>query len=170
MKKLTSIAEVRNYPHIKTWLIAENIRSAYNIGAMFRTADGTGMTGIILTGYSPTPENPKVAKTALGAERVVPWFEAKSTTQVIEGLEQEGITIYGLEIVKKAENIFNVEISDLAVAICVGNEVEGVSLETLQKLKQFLFVPMNGAKNSLNVAEAASVAMYELYRKRELVK
>lgn len=165
MKKLNSIADIKKYPEIKMWLVAENIRSAYNIGAMFRTADGTGQTGIILTGYSPTPENPKVVKTSLGAERSVPWLHFQTSVEAIKAFQAEGVLCVGLEIVAKAKSIYEYIPEKYPIAVFVGNEVEGVLPETIAELESFIFIPMQGKKQSLNVAEAASIAMYEFYRK-----
>jgi 23S rRNA (guanosine2251-2'-O)-methyltransferase len=165
MKKLNSISDIKNYPEIKVWLVAENVRSAYNIGAMFRTADGTGQTGIILVGYSPTPDNPKVVKTSLGAERSVPWFHFQTSVEAAKAFKNEGILCVGLEIVSKAISVYEYTPNGYPIALFVGNEVEGILPETIAELDSFIYIPMKGKKQSLNVAEAASITMYEFYRK-----
>jgi len=151
-------------PTIKLWIVAENIRSAYNIGAMFRTADGAGGTGLILLGYSPTPENQKVRKTSLGAEQSVPYTFIHSTKEFLD----ERVPFYTLEICSRSTNIFDFKYSAkmLPLVLVVGNEVTGISAELLSKSRQSIFIPMNGKKESLNVAEATSIAIYEFYRKR----
>lgn len=162
--KLSSLAEVQSHPTITTWLVAVDVRSAYNVGAMFRTADGTGSTGIILAGYSPTPENPKVNKTALGAEFHVPWFVVSDPTELFS---KTSFAHIGLETTQKAQNIFTWTPTKRKLFLYVGNEVTGLPLSVMTGLKEFVRIPMVGLKQSLNVAEAASIAMYELFRKNQ---
>jgi tRNA G18 (ribose-2'-O)-methylase SpoU len=130
---------------------------------MFRTADGTGQTGIIIAGYSPTPENPKVAKTALGADYQVPWIQNHDP---LELLAQKDVIHVGLELSSRAQDIFEWQFpSTHKIFLYVGNEVTGLPAELMTKLDTLVQLPMRGEKQSLNVAEAASVALYECYRK-----
>lgn len=163
--KYESLETLVNESQKKIFFVVENIRSAYNVGAMFRTADGAGNIGLILVGYTPTPENPKVIKTGLGAENVVPWMTCASATDVLMFGKKNGILQVGLELTKDARNIFSWLPASYPVFIYVGNEVTGVSLEAMMALDMFIMLPMNGIKASLNVAEATSVAMYEMQRK-----
>lgn len=157
---LRDLIENKELPVI---LVAVDIRSAYNVGAMFRTADGTGQTGIIVTGYSPTPDNPKVAKTALGADYQVPWFQVENA---VELLELKNVLHVGLELATHAQDIFSWPIpADKKIFLYVGNEVTGLPAELMIKLDVLLQLPMRGSKKSLNVAEATSIALYEFYRK-----
>lgn len=150
---------------IKLWIIAENIRSAYNIGAMFRTADGTGIAGILLLGYSPDPKNPKVAKTSLGAEKNVPWIRIEYSD--LEKIMKDG-NMHLLETGIGGESLYSANI-ELPMYVVVGNEVEGISSNLIKAINSKVFIPMNGTKESLNVAEATSILMYEIYR-RSLTK
>ena len=163
MSRVNTIEELIADPKIKVILVAHDIRSAYNVGAMFRTADGTGITGIVLSGYSPNPENPKLKKTALGAEESVSWVVVENLGEL---LKIPKVQHFGLELTPRAQNIFEWSpLSDSKIFLYVGNEVTGLSAETMTVLDNFVQLPMNGKKVSLNVAEAASIALYELLRK-----
>lgn len=161
--RCANLSELTENTALPVILVAVDIRSAYNVGAMFRTADGTGQTGVIVTGYSPTPDNPKVAKTALGADYQVPWFQVDSA---LELLEVKNVLHVGLELAAHAQDLFLWQIpADKKVFLYVGNEVTGLPAVLMTKLDLLLQLPMLGTKKSLNVAEATSIALYELYRK-----
>lgn len=142
-------------------LIAHDIRSAYNIGSMFRTADGAGVKKIILGGYSATPNHPKVAKTSLGSENFVPWEKCQQTWRKIEQLKKQGYQIIALETSKRAKNIFKFK-PEFPCAIIVGNEIRGLSRNVIARSDKLVQIPMHGQKGSLNVAIAAGVALYKL--------
>jgi len=163
-RNVASAQKLIDIPHLEVVLVAVDIRSAYNVGAMLRTADGTGETGIILTGYSPTPENPKVAKTALGADYQVPWTQV---SDVMELLKISDVLHVGLELSPAAKDLFEwTPPTNKKVFLYVGNEVTGLSTELLMNLDLLVQLPMRGSKQSLNVAEATSIALYELLRKK----
>jgi len=151
----------------KVVLVLENIRSAYNVGAVFRTSDGAGCISLILAGYTPTPENPKVAKTGLGAEFSVPWAHIDNINELFPIIDKISMPEYGVETAKNALNIFSEELT-FPLILYVGNEVTGLSLDLMTHLDKFLAIPMEGRKSSLNVAEASSIAIYEMYRKLHL--
>ncbi len=165
MKQLQSIDEISLYPEIKVWVLAENIRSAYNIGAILRTADGTNQTGLICAGYTPSVQHLKVQKTSLGAERTVPWLQLGD--DYIETLLSNNrlLPIYSLEITKNAQDIFTWEWDKKPLILAIGNEVEGISPKLLEISIGKIYIPMLGSKQSLNVAEAASISLYEFFRK-----
>lgn len=142
-------------------LIAHDIRSAYNIGSMFRTCDGVGIKKIILGGYSATPNHPKVAKTSLGAENLVAWKKTKQTWREIEKLKKEGYQIIALETGKKAKNIFKFK-PKFPCAVIVGNEIRGLSRNVIDRSDELVQIPMHGQKESLNVAIAVGVALYQI--------
>ncbi len=161
--KVESIAKLLELDAVKVVVVVQDIRSAYNVGAMFRTADGTGITGIVITGYSPSPENPKVPKTALGAESTVPWCYVEDINEITSLQNVEHV---GLELTPVAIDLFDWN-PDFAkkIILYVGNEVTGLPVELMTNLEQFVQLPMNGVKASLNVAEATSIALYEILRK-----
>jgi len=145
-------------------LIAHDIRSAYNIGSMFRTADGAGVKKIILGGYSATPNHPKVTKTSLGSENFVAWEKCKQTWRKIEELKKQGYQIIALETGKKAKNIFKFK-ANFPCAVIVGNEIRGLSPNVIARSNELVAIPMHGQKESLNVAIAAGVALYQISNK-----
>ena len=149
----------------KNVVILENIRSAYNVGAMFRTADGAGISKIYLVGYTPAPidkfkrPQKEIAKTALGAEFSVPWEQVDDMKKLLNSLKNAGYTTIALEQHGSSELV--TEISNYTpFALVVGSEVDGVKEATLKLVDKILEIPMYGEKNSLNVASAFAVAVY----------
>ena len=154
----------------KFWLCLDNIRSAYNVGAMFRTADATGIWGIITCGITPNFDHVRVAKTALGAQKSVESLRFANTMRFLQFLEDNNLiaNLWSLELTDRAEDIFKLDFTQkqpYPIFLTVGNEIDGVSAQILVKSSKHVYIPMNGIKVSLNVAEAASIAMYEFYRK-----
>ena len=147
----------------KIFAILHNIRSCYNVGAIFRTCDAVAVEKIYLTGYTPTPErNPeKIKKTALGAEKSVKWEYKRDVRKVIEKLKKEGTKIVALETEKFALPYFKFK-PKFPLAILVGNEKRGIDKKTLEKADFVLKIPMFGEKESLNVAVAFSIVAYYL--------
>lgn len=153
------------------FLILHNIRSAYNVGAIFRTADGAGVSKIYLTGYTPIPseiEQEKqtaaqkmIAKTALGAEKSVPWQQCEDLQLLLQKLQQEKISIVALEKTESAIELKDFK-PNFPLAFVLGNEVEGVDEEVLQACSAVVSIPMRGKKESLNVSVAAGIAIYKL--------
>ncbi len=144
--------------------VLDNIRSIYNVGSIFRTSDGVGIEKLYLCGITPTPDNPKVGKTALGAEKSVSWEHRWSVLETAEDLCSKGFMLLSLEGGKTSVNIFDAlpEISkaDRPIALAVGNEVSGVDPEVVKMSSMCLYIPMEGKKESLNVATAFGIASY----------
>jgi len=143
----------------KIVVICQNIRSAFNVGSIFRTADGAGVTKIILGGYSAHPPHPKITKTALSAEKFIPFERVWQTWRAVEILKKKGYYIVALEQNQKAISIFKFE-PKYPLALIVGNEVKGLSNEILKHCDQVVFIPMKGKKESLNVSVAFGIAIY----------
>lgn len=146
------------------FVICDNIRSLENIGSIFRTADALGAAKIYLCGICGTPPNHKISKTALGAEKTIPWEYCKQTGRLIDKLKKSKINIIALEQDQKAIDFaqFNPQ---FPLALIVGNEVKGVSKAILKKCDQIIFLPMHGQKESLNVSVAFGVAGYQIIKK-----
>ncbi len=147
------------------YLIAHNIRSLYNIGTFFRTADALGISKIYLSGYSGQPPQSGIAKVALGAENVVPWEHYKNISQLIKKLKKDGVKIVALELDKKAINYLDFK-PEFPLALLLGNEVRGVSSSLLKTADDIIYLPMKGIKESLNVGIAMAVAAYQINRFR----
>lgn len=146
---------------MKIHLVIDNIRSAYNVGSIFRSADGSGSTTIYVCGISPTPEHLKVSKTALGANETVEWKYFKTTQLAIDELKEKGIPIFSLETGENSVDYREVEYPNEFVLV-VGHETEGVNPHILSKSDKIISIPMRGKKNSLNVANATSIILYEI--------
>lgn len=144
--------------------VLDNIRSAYNVGSVFRTSDGAGIDKIYLCGITPTPENPKVGKTALDAEKNVPWEHSWSILETVEKLRSEGYYIISLEGGSRSINIFDalpvMRRANEPVALIVGNEVSGIDPKAVELSSMCVYIPMEGIKESLNVATAFGIASY----------
>lgn len=156
------------------YLIVHNVRSAYNVGAVFRTADGAGVAKIYLTGYTPVPYNSKkdtyqtqaqkmISKTALGADEFVAWERVKNLGKLILALKSQGIQIIALEEDKEAVNYKKFK-PQFPCALILGNEVRGIDKKILDKCDDIIFIPMRGKKESLNVSVATGIAIYELLK------
>jgi len=144
-------------------LILHNIRSAYNVGSIFRTADAAGVNKIYLCGYTPTPAERKVAKTALGAEQIVPWEQHKQSGRLLKQLRADGIWLIALEQAGKSENLFQYKPpKNKSVAIIVGHERRGLSKKVLAHADAMVEIPMHGKKESLNVSVAVGIALYQI--------
>ncbi|MBT4349798.1 RNA methyltransferase [bacterium] len=143
------------------YLIAHNIRSLYNVGTIFRTADALGVDRLFLTGYTGCPPRKEISKVALGAEDSVPWKHYKNTTHLIKKLKAEGVQIIALEKNNKSINYLDFK-PKFPVALILGHEIEGVSSQLLKQADKTISLPMNGIKESLNVGVAMAVAGYHV--------
>lgn len=158
-------------------LILHNIRSVYNVGSIFRTADAAGVEKIILSGYSPTPldrfgrARPDLGKVALGAEKSVAWEYVKNPYNKVTKLRETGYEIIAIEQDARSQNLFEYAewLAKLKkrkpLALMLGNEVRGISKPMLAKCDVILEIPMRGKKESLNVAVTAGIALFALVQK-----
>lgn len=148
--------------------LLDNVRSAWNVGAIFRTADALGVRRLHLCGITPTPENAAVAKTALGADSSVLWTASKNAVMAAENLKADGCQLWALEQDERA-----VSTTDLftdsriradfpLIVLIVGNEITGVDPALLDLCDQIIYIPMRGQKRSLNVEVAFGVAVSQI--------
>jgi tRNA G18 (ribose-2'-O)-methylase SpoU len=147
----------------KVAVLLDNVRSAWNVGSILRSADGFGFTHAFLCGITPTADQEAVTKTALGAEEAVPWSYHKDAMRLVEGLKAEGWRVYALEDDPRAADL--VHAADArkegrAEVLIVGNEVTGVDPGLLNLCDHIFAIPMRGAKRSFNVAIAFSIAAW----------
>ena len=155
----------------KVLLVLNNIRSRENVGSIFRTADGAGVSKIYLCGTTPTPPHPKISKTALQAEMYVPWEYYKDTWRLLKKLKAQGLMLIALEQTKNSINIFQFKALDFKpLALVVGNEVKGLSPQILKYCDKKISIPMIGRKESLNVSVASGVALYTLMYGPDLLR
>lgn len=144
--------------------ILDNVRSAHNVGAMFRSADAAALEALVLCGYTPTPDHAGVHKTALGAEETVPWSQVPDPSEALQVLRARGYTIAVLEHTTRPTPLDALTAAHFPMALVVGNEVTGVSDAVVASADLALEVPQFGAKHSLNVSVAFGVAVYDLVR------
>jgi len=142
-------------------VVLNNIRSLYNVGSIFRTADGVGVEKIWICGITGHPPNNQISKTALGAEEHVAWEYREDIRSVVEELKAEGYTIALLEQMQESCLLEDVELK-APVCLVMGNEIEGVSSSIVDLCDQAIEIEMAGIKNSLNVAVAFGVAAYHM--------
>lgn len=142
-------------------LIAHNIRSLHNVGAIFRTADAFAVEKIYLTGFTGTPPRKEIAKVALGSEHRVPWEYVEDIHEVLRRLQQEGAEVLALDNVPGAVSIESYSCS-LPIALILGNEREGIEEAVRAKVTQTVYIPMPGVKRSLNVSVATGIALFAL--------
>ena len=155
------------FQRLPATVVLDSIRSLYNVGSFFRTADAAGAR-LLLCGYTGAPPHRGVAKTALGAERSVEWERRSTAVEALKELRRSGHEIAVVETALHAVDLFDWR-PRFPVAVVFGNEVEGVSAETSGLADLHVRLPMLGAKQSLNVAVAGGVVLFELLRKyREL--
>ena len=147
--------------------VLENIRSAYNVGSVFRTADAFLLEGIYITGYTCIPPHKEIKKTALGAEETVDWKHFPNATEAINHLRKEGYKVYAVEQAMNSLPLQQIDFKHKEkIAVIFGNEVTGVEQETILQCDGCIEIPQLGMKHSLNIATAAGVVLWEIVRER----
>jgi 23S rRNA (guanosine2251-2'-O)-methyltransferase len=159
---LTSPPPPARGPDVQALL--DNIRSAWNVGSIFRSADGFGISRLYLCGITPTPDHEGVAKTALGAERTIPWTHDRDPLEAARRLKAQGRQLWALETDERARALHEIAAipPGAKIALVVGNEITGIDAELLDLCDRILYIPMRGDKRSFNVAVAFGIAAYAL--------
>ncbi len=155
--------EFRKIPRCPITLILDNLRSAFNVGSIVRTADCTRVEKIYFCGITAHPPHKKLDKTSLGAMPYVPWEYRKHVTEAISELKEKGIPVIGLELTSRSQLIWDTEFP-LPLGLILGNEALGVSQEALSLADDIVEIPMLGFKNSINVSVASGIVLYEIQR------
>jgi len=151
-------------------ILLHDIRSVYNVGAIFRTADAIGVAKIYLGGYSPLPvdrfgvHRPDFSKAALGSEKTVVWESVKTPSSLIARLKKEGFVVVSVEQDGTSVDYKKVKIGK-KVLVVFGNEVSGISKSVLRKSDVVAEIPMNGKKESLNISVSAGIVLYRWFDK-----
>jgi len=150
--------------NLKLWI--HNIRSMYNVGSIFRSADAFGISEIILSGYSPAPPRKDTTKTAIGAEEFVNWQQFDSARKVMAYLRSDGYEIAGLEQTNESVPLPDFDVANnKKLCVVLGNEVTGIDEALLPLIDTFISIPQYGHKHSLNVSVAAGVMLYAFLEK-----
>lgn len=144
--------------------VLDCLRSAHNVGSIFRTCDGTNASGLLLCGYTPTPPHRHLSKTALGAVDTVPWQGFDHIEAAIEFLRGQKIQILALEKTDTSVSLYDCPLQFPLALVC-GNEAEGLSPKICAQCDATVHLPMLGHKNSLNVSVAFGAAAYEITRR-----
>lgn len=143
--------------------LLDNIRSAFNVGAIFRTADAVAISHLHLCGMTAAPDSPRLAKTALGAEKSVRWTYYNNALDAARQLQAEGYQLWAVEGGETAESLFEVTAEpEATILLIVGNELTGIDPDLLDLCDRVLYIPMYGRKSSLNVEVAFGIAAYQL--------
>lgn len=145
-------------------VLLDNVRSMYNVGAFFRTADAVRLERLFLCGITARPPKRSITKTALGAEETVAWEHSWEPAAVVDALRARGCEIAAVETTLRSVDLFDWRPA-FPVCVLFGHEVDGVRAELLDLCDTHIRIPMLGAKHSLNVATAGGVVLYELLRK-----
>ena len=161
-----SVEEFRQSEKMPVIAVLENIRSAYNVGSVFRTADAFLLQALFICGYTAYPPHKEIKKTALGAEDTVDWKHFKTTEAAINELKESGFKIYAIEQAVDSWKLGSFSVEEDKVAVIFGNEVTGVEQSTISLCDGVIEIPQLGMKHSLNVATAAGVVLWELIRER----
>ena len=158
---LEALHDVKRLP---VSVVLDNVRSIYNVGSIFRTSDGAMIERLYLCGYTPHPPRKEIEKTALGATQSVPWEYRQSPREQILELRAKHVKICALELTTHSIPYYKIAREDFPLCLVVGNELTGISKELLELADLAIEIPMFGIKQSLNVAVAYGIALFELSR------
>ncbi|MFA7308607.1 MAG: TrmH family RNA methyltransferase [Patescibacteria group bacterium] len=145
-------------------VIAHNIRSLHNVGSIFRTSEGAGVSKVYLTGYTGFPPRREIAKVALGSENRIPWEYRRNISYVIKKLKLEGYQIVVCEQDSRSIDFKNL-VPNKKIALLMGNEVRGVSKSLRDQADQLIHIPMLGSRKSFNVSVAFGIVAYDIGKK-----
>jgi tRNA G18 (ribose-2'-O)-methylase SpoU len=162
--KRTKLDEIRYADRLPVVVVVDNVRSLHNVGSIFRTSDGVLLEKLVLTGFSPKPPRKEIEKTALGSTQSVPWEYVKDTADAVRQLKISGYHPFCLELTDNVVPYYDVSRADFPLCLVIGNEVTGVSKDVLAECERAIEIPQFGIKQSLNVAVAYGVAIFELSR------
>jgi len=164
-----SIEEFKTQKKTPLVVVLDNVRSALNVGSVFRTADSFAIEKIYLCGITATPPHKEISKTAIGATDSMDWEHLKDISEAINNLKSEGYKIFGIEQTSQTTLLQNVKIEqNQKIAIVMGNEVMGISDAILPLLDEVIEIPQFGTKHSLNVSVCTGIVIWELFKKMTL--
>jgi len=173
MRKLThdeikenrfTVDTLKDAERLPIYVLLDNIRSLYNVGSIFRSSDGARIEKLFLCGYTPFPPRKEIEKTALGATSTVPWEYFKDPKEAIAQIKSQGIKLCVLEHTTKSIPYYDLTKENFPLCLVVGNEITGISKDVVSEADLAVDIPMYGVKQSLNVAVAYGIALYEFVR------
>lgn len=160
-----SIEEFKNAEKTPITIILDNVRSALNVGSIFRTSDAFLINKIILCGITATPPNKEIRKAALGATESVQWEYRENTLDVIKQLNKEGLHIIAIEQTVNANPLNSFKNPEKPLAIVLGHEVNGISQKVINNCDEVIEIPQFGTKHSLNISVATGIIIWELWKR-----
>tara|TARA_B110001469_G_C9621485_1_gene309744 strand:+ start:1251 stop:1787 length:537 start_codon:yes stop_codon:yes gene_type:complete len=161
-----SVSEFKSAEKFPVVVVLDNIRSAFNIGSIFRTADALAIESVYLCGITATPPHREIYKTALGASESVDWKYFQNTMDSISALKKNGFIILSLEQVEDSLMLDNfISTKDSKYALVIGNEVDGVMQEVIDSSDVCIEIPQYGTKHSYNVSVSAGIALWDIIGK-----
>ena len=160
-----NIDEFKSAEKTPITIVLDNVRSALNVGSVFRTSDAFLIENIILCGITSTPPNKEIRKAALGASDSVNWQFEENTIDAVTKLKTDGYHIMGIEQADKSSKLNNFTLSSKPIAIIMGNEVNGVSQDVIDICDEVLEIPQFGTKHSLNISVTTGIIIWELWRR-----
>ena len=163
-----SVDDYKSSSKIPVVAVLDNIRSAMNVGSVFRTADAFAIEKIIICGISATPPNREITKTAIGATDSVDWEYIDDISDAVHQLKNAGYFVAGIEQTDESIMLTNFSTEKAKIAVVFGNEVDGVSDEVIDQLDACIEIPQFGTKHSLNVSVCAGIVLWELAKKYHL--
>ncbi len=146
-------------------IVLDNVRSALNVGSVFRTSDAFLIENIILCGITATPPNKEIRKAALGSTDSVNWKYIKNTTDAVKQLIKDGYHVVGIEQADKSTQLNEFELPKKPIAIILGNEVNGVDQQAIDLCNEVIEIPQFGTKHSLNIAVTSGIVIWDLWKK-----
>ena len=164
-----SIDEFKKSQKTSAIVILENIRSIHNVGSIFRTSDSFLIEKIIISGYTATPENSRMDKTELGCDDSVDWEYSNDIIETIKKLQKKDVKVISIEQADESLKLENfIPVKGAKYAFIFGNEVDGVSDDTINISDEVIEIPQVGTKHSLNVSVAAGIVLWDFFYKTEL--
>ena len=172
MKKLSlkelnriSVKEFKKQDKAPFVFVLDNVRSALNVGSIFRTSDAFALEKIYLCGITAKPPHKEILKTAIGATSSVDWEHQISTAEVVQKLKNDGYFIIGIEQTNESISLQNFKLDKTKkYAIVLGNEVKGVDDDVLKLVDASIEVPQFGTKHSLNVSVCGGLIIWDLFK------
>ena len=160
----TPLEGIPERPRFPVTVLVDNVRSLYNVGSIFRTCDGAMVEKLYLTGFTPHPPRKEIEKTALGATKAVPWEYHKDPLEVIAMLKDKKTKICVLELTDGSKPYYGLRRTDFPLCVVVGNEITGISKDIIDQADSAIEIPMYGHKQSLNVAVAFGIVVFDFLR------
>jgi len=162
-----SVDEFKQSDKFSIIVVLENIRSAYNVGSVFRTSDAFLIEAIYIIGYSAKPPHKEIKKTALGAEETVTWKYFKTSAEAVDELKIRKYKVYAVEQAEESYKLHSANFrQNEKIAVVFGNELTGVEQTTIHLCDGCIEIPQLGMKHSLNIATAAGIVLWELIRSK----